>query len=71
MKRYTGEKAQRSFTKSMTFRFLVVVSDAVITFAITHRYDITIGFVVFTNLASSILYYVHERIWAHISWGRK
>lgn len=62
---------KRSFMKSITFRVTVIVSDAIITFAITHRYDITIGFVVFTNLASTILYYLHERIWSHIHWGRK
>lgn len=67
----TTESNKRSFTKSMTFRVLVIVSDAIITFAITHRYDITIGFVVFTNVASTVLYYLHERVWSHIQWGRK
>lgn len=64
------ENAKRSVAKSLTFRTTVIVSDAIITFALTHRYDLTIGFVVFTNVASTVLYYLHERFWAHIKWGR-
>lgn len=67
----TSDNIKRSFVKSITFRILVVVSDGVITFALTHRYDLTIGFVVFTNLASTALYYFHERVWAHVRWGRR
>ncbi|MDE2025524.1 MAG: DUF2061 domain-containing protein [Patescibacteria group bacterium] len=61
---------KRSVAKSITFRITVIVSDAVITFALTRRYDLTIGFVVFTNVASTLLYYLHERVWAHVHWGR-
>ena len=64
------DNVTRSVAKSFTFRVAIVISDAVITFALTHRYDLTIGFVVFTNLASTVLYYMHERFWAHIRWGR-
>jgi len=64
------ETAKRSLGKSLTFRIGVITTDAVITYALTRRYDITIGFVVFTNLASTVLYYVHERAWARINWGR-
>lgn len=69
-KKNPTEGIKRSAAKSLTFRVTVIVSDAIITYAITHRYDITIGFVLFTNIASTMLYYFHERIWAHIRWGR-
>lgn len=62
---------KRSVFKSMTFRASIILSDAIITFAITHRYDLTIGFVVFTNIASTAVYYIHERMWAHTRWGIK
>lgn len=64
------EPPQRSALKSATFRITIIISDTIITFALTHRYDITIGFVVFTNVASTLIYYFHERVWAHVNWGR-
>lgn len=68
-KRKAGENKKRSITKSLTFRTVIIIADTIITYAISHRYDITIGFVVFTNIASTILYYLHERVWSYISWG--
>ena len=70
-KKSPGDKRKRSFVKAMTFRVTIIVADTVITYALTHRYDLTIGFVVFTNIASTAIYYLHERIWAGIHWGRK
>lgn len=64
-----GDNRKRSFVKAMTFRVTIIVADTVITYAISHRYDITIGFVVFTNVASTLIYYLHERIWSHVRWG--
>lgn len=69
-KKSFADSIKRSAVKALTFRITIIVADTVITFALTHRYDITIGFVVFTNLASTLLYYFHERIWANINWGR-
>jgi uncharacterized membrane protein len=39
-------------------------------YLITHRVDMTVGLVVGTNLASTLLYYLHERVWSRIKWGR-
>ena len=65
-----GDKQKRSFVKSMTFRVTIIVADTIITYAISHRVDITAGFVIFTNIASTIIYYLHERLWSNIEWGR-
>ncbi len=70
MQKKFHEEVKRSVTKAVTFRILVLCSDAIIVFAITHRYDITLGVVIFSNFASSILYYLHERLWNKIHWGR-
>lgn len=65
------ESIKRSVFKSITFRIVVVVSDLIVIFALTHRYDLTLGVTIGTNLASMILYYMHERIWNLIRFGRK
>lgn len=61
---------QRSITKSFTFRAAVIVSDLVVIYIITRHIATTIWLTVFTNLASTILYFFHERIWNNVGWGR-
>lgn len=65
------EKINRSLVKAVTFRILIIVSDMVIIFAITHRYDLTLGVIFFSNIASTLLYFFHERLWNKINWGRR
>lgn len=65
-----AEQHKRSFVKSITFRAIVIMSDLIIVTAVTHRYDFAIGVVLATNLGSTLLYYLHERVWAKIAWGR-
>jgi uncharacterized membrane protein len=65
---YTAEK--RSIVKSITFRMAVIVSDTTIIYLLTHRIDVTAGLVILTNCSSTVLYFLHERIWNRIQWGR-
>lgn len=61
---------RRSLVKAVTFRLTVFCSDFVVVFLLTHRWDVATGLVFATNLASTTLYFFHERIWDRISWGR-
>jgi len=70
MKMATFESMKRSLVKACTFRSLILVSDTVIVFTITHRYDVTFGVLIFSNLASTILYFLHERLWNGIVCGK-
>lgn len=64
------EHNKRSIAKAITFRAIVMVADYIIIRAITHRSDIAFGVIIFSNLSSTILYYLHERAWARTLWGR-
>ena len=55
------ESVKRSITKAITFRFIL---------AITHRFDVAIGVIFFSNIASTIIYFLHERLWTTIHWGQ-
>jgi adenylylsulfate kinase len=68
MTTYTQRK--RSVVKAITFRAIVLMSDFLIVYLITHRVDTSLGLVILTNLASTTLYYLHERFWSGIKWGR-
>jgi len=67
---YFQEKNRRSFVKALTFRLTIMFTDFIIVFSITRRYDITVSVMLATNLASTLIYYGHERAWNGISWGR-
>ena len=65
------EQHGRSLVKALTFRILIILADSVVVYAITRRIDITATFVIISNISSTVLYYVHERIWNRISWGKR
>ena len=67
----TDVQIKRSLAKAVTFRSLVLCSDAVVIFLATHSWDMTVGLVIATNLASTILYFIHERAWNKVQWGRE
>ena len=66
----TYVQTRRSLVKAITFRALILCSDAILIFLITRRWDMTAGLVIVTNIASTTLYFIHERIWSRIGWGR-
>ena len=64
------EKPYRSFVKAISWRVTGTIDTVLISFLITGqvRWALTIGFVeLFTKV---FLYYVHERIWNRLSFGR-
>ena len=65
------ETWKRSLVKAITYRAFIITLDFVVIFLFTHRTDIALGFVVISNVYTSIAYYFHERMWSRISWGEK
>jgi uncharacterized membrane protein len=64
------EKSYRSFVKAVSWRMTGTIDTIIISFLITGRvkWAFSIGGIeVFTKIA---LYYVHERVWNKISFGR-
>jgi uncharacterized membrane protein len=65
------DSASRSLVKTITWR--ITGSSAV--FAISWAFTGSVGTAGTIALAqliiSTTLYFIHERIWNHISWGRK
>lgn len=54
---------KRSIYKSITFRILIIAMDLVVIYLLTHRIDTTLGITVISNISSTFLYFIHERIW--------
>jgi uncharacterized membrane protein len=66
-----AEKHYRSLIKAISWRMTGTLDTVIISYLITGRirWALSIGFVeLFTKVA---LYYLHERLWNRISFGRK
>jgi len=65
------ENVKRTVAKSITFRILVMLTDGLIIYAITKEVFLAMGIIIFSNISSTIIYYVHERAWNKIKWGKR
>lgn len=67
----SGEKHKRSGAKALSYRILSISVDSMVAYFFTQNVALSAGIVLFVNGYSTLLYYFHERVWAHIHWGRK
>ena len=67
----TGEAHHRSLAKAVSWRMTGSIDTFVISFILTGHIGIA-GSIAGTELLTKIgLYYLHERAWSLVSWGRK
>ena len=60
---------RRSITKAVTYRLVVMTLDFIAIYLFTGAIRIAVGFMIASNIYTTLAYFIHERIWAHISWG--
>lgn len=65
------ESRVRSVAKAATFRVLIVLADIGIIYVITKNYKVALSVVVFSNIASTLIYIFHERAWNKVHWGKE
>lgn len=66
-----NDSNKRSLAKAISYRVLIVVTDAILVFFITKRADVTVLVVVLTNVMSTLMYFFHERAWSTVRWGKE
>ncbi|HQT82665.1 MAG TPA: DUF2061 domain-containing protein [Candidatus Paceibacterota bacterium] len=71
MKLTSAETYNRSIVKSVSYRVVSIITDLCVAYFFTRSAALSVGIVIFVDGYSTILYYLHERVWAHIHWGRK
>jgi uncharacterized membrane protein len=64
------EYLSRSVVKAISYRIIVVIADFIAVYFFTGRLEIALGFVVVSNIYTSALYFLHERFWDRVAWGR-
>jgi len=62
---------KRSLVKSIGYRFIIVTLDFTTVYIFTGKVNIAVGFMLVSNTYTTIIYFLHERIWDRIKWGKK
>ena len=61
----------RTFTRSVSYRLSAIFFTIIYTYLFTGDLANSTGFAIVLHLLLSIDYYIHERIWLKIEWGKK
>ena len=62
---------KRSLVKALTYRVVIVCLDFLVVYILTKKTDVALGFMIISNIYTSLGYFLHERIWARIQWGKE
>lgn len=60
---------RRSVVKAVTYRILIMCLDFATIYVFTGTVRIAIGFMVASNIRTTLGYLLHERVWARIGSG--
>ena len=61
--------ARRSIVKAMSYRAVIICLDFLVIYLFTHKVDVALGFMIVSNIYTTVAYVLHERVWARIRWG--
>ena len=65
------ETSMRSVVKALSWRVVATLTTTGLVFAFTGRFDLAITIGVFEAVAKMALYFMHERVWNRLEFGRK
>lgn len=61
--------ARRSVVKAITYRIMIMSLDFATIYLFTGAMRVALGFMIASNIYTSLGYLLHERVWARINWG--
>ena len=64
------DQPKRSILKSLTWRALATLTTFVIVYAYTDELALSLGVGAVEVVTKMSLYYLHERLWLRVRWGR-
>jgi uncharacterized membrane protein len=64
------ETVPRSIVKTISYRIVILVLDFVSIYLFTGQLKIALGFMIVSNIYTTVAYFLHERIWDSIKWGK-
>jgi len=60
----------RSFIKSLSYRIFGTVTSWAVVYVITGKGSLATLIAIWETTIKVVVYYIHERVWNKISWGR-
>ena len=64
------ETLRRSIVKTISYRIVILILDFTSIYLFTGQVKIALGFMIVSNIYSTLGYFFHERIWGKIKWGK-
>ena len=65
------EYHKRTFAKTISWRVTATITTMTIVFVFTRKIMLSIGVGLFEVVLKILFYYLHERMWTKVSWGKK
>lgn len=65
----THATRKRSVLKAVSYRGIIVCLDFAAIYLFTGKIEVAVGFMIVSNIYTTIGYFLHERFWARIQWG--
>lgn len=65
------ETFKRSFLKSLSYRVLGTLVTVLITYGLTNKLELAVTAGILDSLLKVLLYFIHERLWTRLSYGKK
>jgi uncharacterized membrane protein len=60
---------KRSVVKALTYRVIILCLDFIVIYVLTRKAEIAAGFMIVSNVYTTVGYFLHERLWAGVKWG--
>ena len=65
-----GASATRSVVKALSYSLLLGCLDFIVLYLFTRKTAVALGFILVSNAYTTICYFIYERIWVRITWGK-
>jgi len=60
---------KRSIVKALTYRGIIICLDFLVIYLLTGKVATAAGFMIISNIYTTVAYFLHERVWSGIKWG--
>ena len=67
---HATETLGRSVFKTISYRVVILILDFISIYLFTGQLKVAFGFMVVSNIYTTLAYFFHERIWDKIKWGK-
>jgi adenylylsulfate kinase len=67
---HAEETMSRSVVKTISYRVVILILDFVSIYLFTGQIKVALGFMIVSNVYTTLAYFFHERIWGNIAWGK-